>query len=198
VLGGGAEVVLHASRCQASAELYMGLVEVSVGLIPAGGGCKEMLLRLKDAGKVFELIGKAKVSASAADAMQLGLLHKADRISMNPERLLCDAKALALSLLTTHSPGAPRTDIPVGGEAAYATMKLAAWSMKEGGFISDYDLVIAEKLAYILSGGRAKAEVVSEQHLLDLEREAFLSLAAQPKTQERIQHTLKTGQPLRN
>jgi 3-hydroxyacyl-CoA dehydrogenase len=198
VLGGGAEVVLHASRVQASAELYMGLVEVGVGLIPAGGGCKEMLARLKDPRKVFELIGMAKVSASAPDAQNLGLLHKADRISMNRERLLYDAKALALSMVTTHSPGTPRTDMPVGGEAAYAAMKLGAWSMKEGGFISDYDFLIAEKLAHVLSGGRTRAASVSEQHVLDLEREAFLSLCGQPKTQERIQHTLKTGQPLRN
>lgn len=198
VLGGGAEVVLHAARVQAAAELYMGLVEVGVGLIPGGGGCKELILRLKDPRKVFELIGMAKVSASAADAQNLGLLHKADRISMNRERLLCEAKALALSLVTTHAPGAPRTDIPVGGSAAYAAMKLAAWSMKEGGFISDHDFLIAEKLAYILSGGRTQSPTVSEQDLLDLEREAFLSLCGQPKTQERIQYTLKTGQPLRN
>jgi 3-hydroxyacyl-CoA dehydrogenase len=198
VLGGGAEVALHATRCQAAAELYMGLVEVGVGLVPAGGGCKEMIMRLKDPRKTFELIGMAKVSASAPDAQTLGLLHKADRITMNRERLLCDAKALALSLVTTHSPGAPSTDIRVGGEAAYAAMKLGAWSLKEGGFISEHDFVIAEKLAHVLSGGRTHSQTVSEQHLLDLEREAFLSLCGEPKTRERIQHTLKTGQPLRN
>jgi 3-hydroxyacyl-CoA dehydrogenase len=198
VLGGGAEVALHASRMQASAELYMGLPEVSVGLVPAGGGCKELLIRLKDPRRVFELIGAAKVSASAPDAQNLGFLHKADRISMNRERLLHDAKALALSMVTTHAPGAPRTDIPVGGEAAYAAMKLAAWSMKEGGFISEHDFVIAEKLTYVLSGGRTLAATLSEQHLLDLEREAFLSLCGQKRTHDRIEYTLKTGQPLRN
>jgi 3-hydroxyacyl-CoA dehydrogenase len=199
VLGGGCEWVLHSTRSQASAELYMGLVEVGVGLIPGGGGCKEMILRLRDPRKVFELIGMAKVSTSAEDARNLGLLHKADRITMNSERLLHDAKMLALSLAPTHSPGAPRADIKVSGDAGYAAMKLAAWSMRQAGFISEHDFIIGEKLAYILSGGRGAGEpVVSEQRLLDLEREAFLSLLGMPKTQERIQHMLKTGKPLRN
>ena len=195
-LGGGAEVVLHATRSQASAELYMGLVEVGVGLIPAAGGCKETVLRLKDPRRIFELIGTAKVSGSAAEAQDLGLLHKADGITMNPERLLADAKRLALSLVSTHAPGAPRTNVPTGGEAAYAAMKLAAWSMKEAGYISDHDFAIAEKLAFVISG--AKRDSVTEQDLLDLEREAFLSLCGTEKTQARIQHMLKTGQPLRN
>ena len=195
VLGGGCEWVLHSTRAQASAETYMGLVEVGVGLIPAGGGCKEMILRLKDPRRVFELIGMAKVSTSAEDARNLGLLHKTDRISMNPERLLHDAKSLALSLAPTHSPGAPQTNIKVSGDAGYAAMKLAAWSMQQAGFISEHDAIIGEKLAYILSGGRGPGEpVVSEQHLLDLEREAFLSLCGMPKTQERIQYMLKKRQ----
>jgi 3-hydroxyacyl-CoA dehydrogenase len=199
VLGGGCEWVMHCTRAQASAELYMGLVEVGVGLIPAGGGCKEMILRLRHSRKIFELIGMAKVSSSAEDARNLGLLHKADRISMNPERLLHDAKTLALSLVSGYSPGTPRTDIKVSGDAGYAAMKLAAWSMRQAGFISEHDFIIGEKLAYILSGGRGVGEpIVSEQHLLDLEREAFLSLCGMAKTQERIQHTLKTGKPLRN
>lgn len=199
VLGGGCEWVMHSTRSQASAELYMGLVETGVGLIPAGGGCKEMILRLRDPRKVFELIGMAKVSTSAEDARSLGLLHKGDRISMNPERLLHDAKELALSLAPTHAPGVPRADIKVSGDAGYAAMKLGAWSLLQGGFISEHDNVIAEKLAYILSGGRGAGDpVVSEQHLLDLEREAFLSLCGMPKTQERIQYMLKNGKPLRN
>jgi 3-hydroxyacyl-CoA dehydrogenase len=199
VLGGGAELVMHCARAQASAEVYMGLVETGVGLIPAGGGCKELLLRLKNPQKVFELAGMAKVSGSAAEAKQLGLLDKADRITMNPERLIGDAKALALSLVSTYVPGAPRSDIPVGGEPAYAAMRLAAWSMHEGGFISEHDLHIAEKLALILSGGRrAGPSTTSEQYLMDLEREAFLSLCGEPKTQERIQFMLKNGKPLRN
>jgi 3-hydroxyacyl-CoA dehydrogenase len=198
-LGGGCEVVLHSTRAQASAELYMGLVEVGVGLIPAAGGCKEMLIRLRNPQRVFELIGMAKVSTSAEDARNLGLLHRADGISMNPERLICDAKNLALSLVGGHAPGAPRTDIKVTGKAGFAALKLAAWTMRQGGFISDHDLVIAEKLADVLSGGRLSGEpTVSEQHLLDLEREAFLSLCGSQKTQERIQYMLRNGKPLRN
>ncbi len=199
VLGGGAEVVLHCSRAQASAETYMGLVEVGVGLIPAGGGCKEMLARLGNPQRVFELIGTAKVSGSAMEAQSMGLLHKADRITMNPERLIGDAKALALSLVSSWSPGAPRVDITVGGEAAFAAMKLAAWSMHQGGFISDYDFHIAQKLAHVLSGGRRiGGGMATEQELLDLEREAFLSLCGEARTQDRIAHMLNTRTALRN
>ena len=198
-LGGGCELVLHATRAQASAETYIGLVEVGVGLIPAGGGCKELLARLKDPLRIFELVGYAKVSTSAEDAQKLGLLHRSDSISMNPERLIFDAKALALSLVPNYSPGTPRHDIRVAGESAYALMKLGAWSAQQGHYISDYDAIIAEKLAHILSGGRLTGEqTVSEQYLLDLEREAFLSLCGNIKTQERMQYMLKTGKPLRN
>ncbi|MCX6622189.1 MAG: 3-hydroxyacyl-CoA dehydrogenase family protein, partial [Acidobacteria bacterium] len=198
-LGGGAEVALHATRIQASAELYMGLVEVGVGVIPGGGGCKEMLLRTGSALAAFELIGYAKVSTSAGDARNLKFLAQGDGITMNPERLLADAKAQALSLVNSYQPGLPKTDIRVGGEAAFATMKLGAWTARQGGYVSDYDVVIAEKLAHILSGGRLSGEqTVTEQYLLDLEREAFLSLCGNPQTQERMQHLLKTGKPLRN
>jgi 3-hydroxyacyl-CoA dehydrogenase len=198
-LGGGCEIALHAARVQASAELYMGQVETGVGLIPAAGGCKELLARLKDPRKVFELIGYAKVSTSAEDARTLGLLHKADAVSMNPERLIGDAKCLALSLVNGYTPGAPRTDIRVGGEAMFALLKMAVWSAWQGHFISEYDTVIGEKLAHVISGGRLTGEqTVSEQYLLDLEREAFLSLCGNAKTQERMAHTLKTGKPLRN
>jgi len=198
-LGGGCEIVLHSARAQAAAETYIGLVEVGVGLIPGGGGCKELLLRLKDPRKVFELIGYAKVSASAEDAKKLGLLNRIDSISMNPERLIGDAKALAISLIPNYSPGVPRTDIKVAGEAGYALLKLGAWSARQGHYISDHDVTIAEKLANILTGGRLTGEqVVSEQYLLDLEREAFLSLCGNPKTQERMGYMLKTGKPLRN
>jgi 3-hydroxyacyl-CoA dehydrogenase len=198
-LGGGCELVMHCARAQASAETYIGLVEVGVGLIPAGGGCKELLARLEDPRRIFELIGYAKVSSSAEDAQKLGLLQPSDSISMNPERLMFDAKALALSLVPNYSPGAPRCDIKVAGESAYALMKLGAWSARQGHFISDYDMTVAEKLAQVLSGGRlSSTESVSEQYLLDLEREAFLSLCGNPKTQERMQYMLKTGKPLRN
>jgi 3-hydroxyacyl-CoA dehydrogenase len=198
-LGGGCEIVLHTARAQASAETYIGLVEVGVGLIPGGGGCKELLLRLKDPRKVFELIGYAKVSASAEDAKKLGLLDRADLISMNPERLIGDAKALALSLVPRYTPGVPRTDIKVAGENGFALLKLGAWSLKQGHYISDHDVLIAEKLGYVLTGGRLTGEqAVSEQYLLDLEREAFLSLCGNPKTHERMGYMLKTGKPLRN
>jgi 3-hydroxyacyl-CoA dehydrogenase len=198
-LGGGCEIVLHSARAQASAETYIGLVEVGVGLIPGAGGCKELLVRLKDPRKVFELIGYAKVSASAEDAKKLGLLNRTDSISMNPERLIGDAKALALSLVPGYAPGTPRTDIKVAGESGFALLKLGVWTMRQGHYISDHDVLIAEKLGNILTGGRLTGDqVVSEQYLLDLEREAFLSLCGHPKTQERMAYMLKTGKPLRN
>jgi 3-hydroxyacyl-CoA dehydrogenase len=198
-LGGGCEIPLHCARVQFSAETYMGLVEVGVGLIPGGGGCKEMILRLGDARKAFELIGFGKVSSSGEEARQFGFFTKADRISMNPNRLIGDAKELALSLVKDYTPGSPRTDIKVGGENTLAMLKLGAWTMRQGGYISDYDVIVAEKLAHILSGGRLTGEqTVSEQYLLDLEREAFLSLCGNPQTQERMQYMLKNGKPLRN
>jgi 3-hydroxyacyl-CoA dehydrogenase len=198
-LGGGCEIVLHCARAQASAELYMGLVETGVGLIPAGGGCKEMLLRLGDPQKAFELIGLAKVSSSAEEARQFGFLREGDGISMNPDRLLADAKTLALTLASGYAPPVPQKEIRVAGESGYAALKLGAWMAHQAHQISEYDLVIADKLALVLSGGRLSgAQTVSEPYLLDLEREAFLSLCGNPKTQERMQHMLKTGKPLRN
>jgi 3-hydroxyacyl-CoA dehydrogenase len=197
-LGGGCEIALHTIP-QASAELYMGQVELGVGLIPAAGGCKELTLRLKDPRKVFELIGMAKVSMSAEEAKNLGLLDRSAPITMNPERLIADAKALALTLVPNFVPGVPRTDVKVGGDAAYALLKLGVWSFTQGNYITEYDAVIGEKLAYVLAGGRLVGDqLVSEQYLLDLEREAFLSLCGNVKTQERIAHMLKTGKPLRN
>jgi 3-hydroxyacyl-CoA dehydrogenase len=158
-----------------------------------------MTLRLNDPRKTFELIGMAKVSSSAEEARQLGFLNKSDRISMNPDLLIDDAKELALSLVKDYQSGTPRTDVKVGGESAFALLKLGAWTMRQGGYISDYDVVVAEKLATVISGGRLTGEqTVSEQYLLDLEREAFLSLCGNPKTQERMQFMLKTGKPLRN
>jgi 3-hydroxyacyl-CoA dehydrogenase len=197
-LGGGSEIVLHTIP-QASAELYMGQVELGVGLIPAAGGCKELLLRLKDARRVFELIGMAKVSLSVQEAKDLGLLDNCAPVSMNADRLIADAKALALSLAPRYVPGVPRTDIKVCGDATYSLLKLGVWTLKKGNYISDHDCLIGEKLAYILAGGRLAGEhLVSEQYLLDLEREAFLSLCGTAKTQERIAYMLKTGKPLRN
>lgn len=198
-LGGGCEIPLHCARVQASAELYMGLVEVGVGLIPAGGGCKEMLARSHDVRKIFEQIGFAKVSTSAVEARDMRYLRDRDFISMNPERLLDDARQLALSLIPTYTPGAPRNDITVVGEEGFALMKMSVWTARQGGFISEYDAFLGEKLAHILSGGRLTGTPqVSEQYLLDLEREAFLSLCGRRETQARMQHMLKTGKPLRN
>lgn len=198
-LGGGCEISLHAARIQASAELYMGLVEVGVGVIPAGGGCKELVLRWNDPKRAFEQIGYAKVSGSADDARQMGLLTTTDGVTMNRDRLLNDAKTVALSLAPSYVPRRPQTDVTVQGESAYALLKMGAWLAHQGGYITDYDMVVAEKLAHVLSGGRVTGEQkVSEQHLLDLEREAFLSLCGDARTQARMAHMLKTGKPLRN
>jgi 3-hydroxyacyl-CoA dehydrogenase len=193
----------------------MGLVESSVGLIPGGGGCKEMLLRALDAGgglrgddaatfealkKNFEAIAMAKVSTSAADARALGFLRPGDTLTMNRARLLTDASLRAKAIADAgYSTPLPRTDIPVPGENVLATLKLAVWSMREGEFISDHDMKVANWAAYALCGGKVTpGTLVSEQYLLDLEREAFLSLCGEKKTQERIAFTLKTGKPLRN
>jgi 3-hydroxyacyl-CoA dehydrogenase len=198
-LGGGCEIAIHSARVQASAETYMGLVEVGVGVIPGAGGTKEMLLRLGSAQKAFELIAFAKVATSAVEARSFGLLRPQDQISMNPERLIDDAKSLALSIAPGYVPGVPRTDVEVGGAEDLALLKTGVYLARQGNYISDYDTVVGEKLAYVLSGGPLSGrQTVSEQYLLDLEREAFLSLCGQRKTQERMQHMLKTGKPLRN
>ncbi len=210
-LGGGCEFVLHGARTQASAESYIGLVEVGAGLIPAGGGTKEMLVRALDAAEddleglnrvrhVFETIALAKTSTSAEEARRLGYLRPTDAITMNQDRLLADAKQAVLELARQgYRPGAPRNDIVVPGEASYAQMKLGIHLMHRAEQITDHEVTIAGKLAYVLSGGRLNPpQAVSEQYLLDLEREAFLSLCGEPKTQERIQYLLKTGKPLRN
>ncbi|MGE0463039.1 MAG: 3-hydroxyacyl-CoA dehydrogenase NAD-binding domain-containing protein [Vicinamibacterales bacterium] len=211
-LGGGVEIILHADRVQAAAETYMGLVEVGVGLIPAGGGTKEMLVRamaglptpqsdpLPYVQKAFETIALAKVSASGPDAARLGYLAPTDAFTMNRERLMADAKAKALERVREgyHKP-APRTAIRVGGESVSAALKLGVHLAWRAGRASDHDALIGRKLAHIFGGGNLPhATTVSEQYLLDLEREAFLSLLGERKTLERIQHTLKTGKPLRN
>jgi 3-hydroxyacyl-CoA dehydrogenase len=210
-LGGGCEIALHGARVQAAAETYMGLVEVGVGLIPAGGGTKEMLARavehlptgadlLPPVQRVFETIGFAKVSTSGPDAMRIGYLRDADAITMNRDRLLADAKDHALGLARAgYKPDHPRQAIRVGGEGVYAALKLGVHLASRAGRISDHDALIGRKLAWILSGGNIKAAgTMTEQQLLDLEREAFLSLCGERKTLERIGHTLKTGKPLRN
>jgi 3-hydroxyacyl-CoA dehydrogenase len=215
-LGGGTEIALHAAARHPHAELYMGLVEAGVGLIPAGGGCKEMLLRALECGpasgrgddaavfealkKNFETIAMAKVSTSAAEARTLALLRPSDGITMNRARLLTDAGGRARAIADAGYAAPPmRTDIAVPGESVLATLKLGVYLMREGEFISDHDVKVANWAAYALCGGKVSpGTVVSEQYLLDLEREAFLSLCGEKKTQERIAFTLKTGKPLRN
>ena len=213
-LGGGCEIAIHADRVQALAETYIGQVEVGVGLIPAGGGTKEMYARevekrsadasrsdlLPEAQHVFELLGFGTVSTSAPHARQLGFLRDADAITMNRDRLIADAKALALERVREgYQKPRPRTAIPVGGESVLAALKLGVHLAWRAGRISDHDAVIGRALANVIAGGPLPHQTtIGEQHLLDLEREAFLRLCGERKTLERIQHTLKTGKPLRN
>jgi 3-hydroxyacyl-CoA dehydrogenase len=199
-LGGGCEIALHGDRVQAAAETYMGLVEAGVGLIPAGGGVKEMVLRSADMRRTFETLGFAKVSTCAADAARLGLLRAVDGVSMNRERLMEDAKQAALARARGgYRPPAKPDAIPVGGETLRATLDLGVHLAWRAGRITDHDALVGRKLSWVLSGGSLPSGAkVSEDYLLDLEREAFLSLCGEPKTLERIEHTLKTGKPLRN
>ena len=210
-LGGGCEILLHAHAVQAAAESYIGLVEAGVGLIPAGAGAKEMAARAAEsvpAGddllpaiqQAFETIGFAKVSSSGPDARRLGLLRPGDGISMNRERLLDDAKHVALERVRAgHQQLSPRTGIRVGGETVLSTLLLGVHLAHRAGRITDHEALVGRKLAGILSGGALPHETrVDEQYLLDLEREAFVSLCGEQKTRDRIQHTLKTGKTLRN
>ena len=218
-LGGGCEIPLHAPVRMPHAELYMGLVEVGVGLLPAGGGCKEMTLRAVDSAqsirpdargesvemmeamkRAFETIAMAKVSMSANEARNLGFLSEGDEIVMNRDRLLSDAKARALEMARAgYKAPVMRTDIPAPGESILATLKLGVHLMRQGEFITDYEVKIGGKVAEVLCGGKVTpGTLISEQYLLDLEREAFKSLCGEKNTQLRIQHTLKTGKPLRN
>jgi 3-hydroxyacyl-CoA dehydrogenase len=224
-LGGGAEITLHGRACQPHAELYIGLVEIGVGLLPGGGGCKEMLLRAVDTAtalrqgtrpspgsiadsvemmetmkKAFETIATAKVATSAHEARDLGFLSPSDGISMNRERVLADAKARALEMVRAgYEPPVPRTHIPAPGESILATLKMGVHLMREGDYITEYEVKLGHKIAEVLCGGNVTpGSLVSEQYVLDLEREAFKSLCGERKTQERIQFTLKTGKTLRN
>ncbi len=221
-LGGGTEISLHAAARQPHAELYAGLVEVGVGLLPGGGGCKEMLLRAVDSAaasrgkvsgdalagsvemmeamkKAFETIATAKVATSAHEARGLGFISDSDRITMNRERVLSDAKARALELARAgYEPPIPRTDIPAPGESLLAALKMGVHLMRQGDFITDYEVKLGGKIAEVLCGGNVTpGTLVSEQYILDLEREGFKSLCGEKKTQERIQFTLKTGKTLK-
>ena len=222
-LGGGTEISLHAAARQPHAELYTGLVEIGVGLLPGGGGCKEMLLRAVDSAaaargkaspevlagsvemmeamkKAFETIATAKVATSAHEARGLGFLNDSDRITMNRERVLTDAKNRALDLVRAgYEPPVPRADIPAPGENLLAALKMGVHLMRQGEYITDYEVKLGGKIAEVLCGGHVTPGTpVSEQYILDLEREGFKSLCGEKKTQERIQYTLKTGKTLRN
>ncbi len=211
-LGGGAELAMSGTKIVAHGELYAGLVELGVGLIPAGGGCKELLRRivnpvmnahpnadpLPHLQKVFEQIATAKVSTSAKEARDMGFLSADDRIVMNRAHLLGEAKRVALQLADGYVARQPEK-IYAAGRDAYAALLLGIEGFRESGFASDYDAFISKKLAYVLTGGAlSEPGWVSEQYILDLEREAFLSLVQQEKTMERITHMLQTNKPLRN
>jgi 3-hydroxyacyl-CoA dehydrogenase len=219
-LGGGCEINLHVARIQAAAESYIGLVEAGVGLIPGGGGSKEMLIRANERAAsgddldlfhtlrpIFETIAMAKVGTSAEESRDLGFLRREDGVTMNRDRLVADSKEVALGLVRGgYQPAAPNwqegattTQIKVLGEQFLATAKMGIHMLLRGGYASEYDATVARKLANILAGGALSApQMVTEQYVLDLEREAFVSLCGERKTQERIAHTLKTGKPLRN
>jgi len=219
-LGGGCEVCLAADRVRYAAETYMGLVEVGVGVIPAGGGTKEMLLRnteylfevpkggvyLKQielmpfVARAFETIALAKVSTSGPEAMKLGYLRSTDKMTANRDYLIEDAKKTVLAMnMEGYRPPVPMDNIRVAGENTLAMIKFALWTMRESGYVTDYDVTVSTKVGYVVCGGDVLADTrVSEQYLLDLEREAFLSLCGEPKTQARMQHMLTTGKPLRN
>ncbi len=214
-LGGGCEIAMHGARCLPNGETYMGLVEVGVGVIPAGGGCKELLVRLTEGipdgliaqgfnlqyhmGKAFENISMAKVSTSAAEAMELGYIRKSEKINMSRDQQIFEAKQLVLSLVSTgYKPPKPAL-IPVMGENFRGMVSAILQNMFYGKFVSEYDLHVSKKVAYILSGGDcAEGTYVTEQEILELEKEAFVSLCGEKKTQERIMYMLSNGKPLRN
>jgi len=219
-LGGGCEICMAADRVRYAAETYMGVVEVGVGLIPAGGGTKELLLRNTEhlfevqkgglypkqielmpfVARAFETIAMAKVATSGPEAVKLGYLRPTDKMTVNRDYLLEDAKKTILAMnMEGYQPPRPRDDIRVAGENTFAMIKLGLWTMHESGYITEHDVTVSTKVGYVLCGGNVLADtMVSEQYLLDLEREAFVSLCGDPKTQARIQHMLSTGKPLRN
>jgi len=213
-LGGGCEMSMHAAKCQPCGETYIGLVEVGVGVIPAGGGCKELMVRMTegipdgviDAGmnlqhlyaKVFENIAMAKVATSAVEGMELGYIRKTENISLGRDQQLWDAKQVVLGLAKFYRKPKPAL-IPVMGENFRGMAEAILYNMRHGNFASDYDLHVSRKVAYILSGGDcAEGTLVTEEEILALEREAFLSLCGEKRTQDRIMYMLNTGKPLRN
>ena len=212
--GGGCEISMHGDRCQAAGETYMGLVEVGVGVIPAGGGTKELMIRATEGipdgtianglnlqtyyQKIFETIGMAKVATSALEAKEHCLIRKTEGISINRDHQIHDAKQIALGMSYFYKKPIPPM-IPVMGDNFKGMIDSVLYNMQAGNFISAYDKHVAGKLSDVLSGGDcAEGSYVSEQLLLDLEREAFLSLCGESKTQDRIIYMLKNGKPLRN
>ncbi|MCJ7726081.1 MAG: 3-hydroxyacyl-CoA dehydrogenase family protein, partial [Acidimicrobiia bacterium] len=211
-LGGGCEIVMHGDSVRAAAESYIGLVELGVGLIPAAGGCKEMAMRFYGSippqvnadlfpymERLFRVIGMASVGTSAEESRELGFLRPTDRVTLNPDAVLADAKADVLALASMgYRPPAPRT-VRVPGRDGLAALKIAAHTMKEGGYLSEYDQYLGTVLGSVLCGGDVPSgTVLSEQDFLDLEREAFVGLCRQEKTMARILHMLEKGKPLRN
>jgi 3-hydroxyacyl-CoA dehydrogenase len=209
-LAGGCEMALHSRGVQAGAETYMGLVETGAGLIPAAGGCTEMLRRFTSGlnpasdltpatRQLFETIGRAKVSGSGLEAREWRLLRPGDGITMNRDRLLADAQRLAIALSQSSEQLALDRSVLVGGRDVLAALRLDLYLGFEAGMISEYDVHIGNQLAYVLSGGElSQPGRVSEEYLLGLEKEAFLSLCGEEKTQQRIEHLLKAGKALRN
>jgi 3-hydroxyacyl-CoA dehydrogenase len=213
-LGGGCEIAMHGDYCLANGETYMGLVEVGVGVLPAGGGCKELLVRLTEGipagcveagmnlqyhiGKAFENIATAKVATSAQEAQELGFIRKTCAINMSRDMQIYEAKQIVLGMSKFYKPPKPAL-IPVMGENFRGLVEGIIMNMYYGKYISDYDLFVSRKIAYVLSGGDCpEGTYVTEQEILDLEREAFISLCGQQKTQDRISAMLSTGKPLRN
>jgi 3-hydroxyacyl-CoA dehydrogenase len=219
-LGGGCEVCLHTDKVRFAAETYIGLVEVGVGLLPAGGGTKELLIRNTEnlfpiapggiyqtqidmmpfIARAFETIAMAKVATSGPEAVKMGIFRKTDTMTVNRDYLIEDAKNTVLAMNKEgYTPPRPLHEIRVPGRNALSVLDIAAWTLRQGNYISDHDVKIARKIANVLCGGDVLADTkVSEQYLLDLEREAFVSLCGEPKTQQRIQHMLVKGKPLRN
>lgn len=212
-LGGGCEICLHCHRVQADAETYVGQVEVAVGLLPGGGGNKEVLIRMMEGipegiqnvdiipyvAKAMELIAMGKVATSAREAQKLGLFRKSDGVSVNGDHLIHDAKQAVLAMAQMGFVPPEPKKIMVAGETGYAACKVFVRTLNWGGYATEHDVKIAEKIGYVLCGGLIPYKsMVTEQYLLDLEREAFLSLVGEPKSQERMQYMLMNNRPLRN
>jgi 3-hydroxyacyl-CoA dehydrogenase len=210
-MGGGCETCLHADAMVPHAETYMGLVEIGVGLLPAGGGTKEMAVRAIKLAEEYETdatpfifknymnIALAKVSMSAAELAPMGFMRHGDAITMDMDKRIHDAKLKAIALAGNYRPGRPLIDLKAPGRSVAASIKTQLWNMQQGGFISEYDQFLASAVADVITGGDCPAgTLITEEYLLELEREAFLRLCGQKKTLERIQHMLKKGKPLRN